>query len=313
LSDGFQTPPVPDANTILVKGLPMNDPRVTPDALCTLFGVYGDVLRVKIFNRKQDRDKAIIQFLNHDHAARAKEYLKGIVLYNSPLALFWSWMTEAVRVPSRPNDHGELLTKDYTHNLEIHRFRLNPMLDQRRLAAPTRILHVANITHGTKADDLKEFFSTATDGDRYFPPGTEVDMFREDKPMCYIKFRNISDATAFLIRFHNVLFRERPLRVQFSRDIRPRAVGDRRNPTNNNNPRDIRDSDRDSKDTRDTRDTRDDSSSSSSSSSLSSRDNDSSSGGSSSRSSSGKAKSEGEKEEEQDDQEDQEEERVDRK
>ncbi len=45
-------------SVILVNNLP--DTKISPDVLFTLFGVYGDVMRVKILFNK--RDSAMIQY-----------------------------------------------------------------------------------------------------------------------------------------------------------------------------------------------------------------------------------------------------------
>ncbi len=42
------------------------DGQVTPDVLFVLFGVYGDVVRIKIFFNKQDT--ALVQFTHAHHA-----------------------------------------------------------------------------------------------------------------------------------------------------------------------------------------------------------------------------------------------------
>ena len=49
---------------LIVNGL--DQARVTPDVLFTLFGVFGDVIRVKILFNK--RDTALIQFVDSSQA-----------------------------------------------------------------------------------------------------------------------------------------------------------------------------------------------------------------------------------------------------
>lgn len=55
--------PNPSGTTVLIVS--NLDSRVEPDNLFTLFGVYGDVLRVKILFNKPDT--ALIQFVSPQH------------------------------------------------------------------------------------------------------------------------------------------------------------------------------------------------------------------------------------------------------
>jgi RNA recognition motif-containing protein len=49
--------------------------------LFKLFGVYGNVMRVKILYKK--RDNALIEFKDENQAALAKQYLNGIPFFSS--------------------------------------------------------------------------------------------------------------------------------------------------------------------------------------------------------------------------------------
>jgi hypothetical protein len=62
-------------SVLLVNKLPIDD-AVTPDALFTLFGVYGDVIRVKILWNK--RDTALIQMATSQHAQVARQQLDKV-------------------------------------------------------------------------------------------------------------------------------------------------------------------------------------------------------------------------------------------
>merc|ERR1712168_333715 len=58
-------------SVVLVSNL--DEAETTPDKLFTLFGVYGNVIRVKIlFNKK---DTALIQFAEATMAEKARQYL----------------------------------------------------------------------------------------------------------------------------------------------------------------------------------------------------------------------------------------------
>ena len=51
--------------------------------LFKLFGVYGNVMKVKILFKK--RDNALIEFQDSSMAATAKQYLNGVPFFSSQL------------------------------------------------------------------------------------------------------------------------------------------------------------------------------------------------------------------------------------
>jgi hypothetical protein len=57
--------------------------KLTPDKLFVLFGVYGDVMRVKIMFNK--RDTALIQFATPQQAQVAQQYLNHLPLYEKEI------------------------------------------------------------------------------------------------------------------------------------------------------------------------------------------------------------------------------------
>jgi hypothetical protein len=68
------------AGVVLVDGLA---PTVTADDLFPLFGVYGDVQRVKILYNK--RDTAMVQYATGQQAAMAVQYLKQCPFFGGVL------------------------------------------------------------------------------------------------------------------------------------------------------------------------------------------------------------------------------------
>lgn len=60
----------------------LNEDEATPEALFTLFGVYGDVQRVKILYNK--KDSALIQMADHHQVCvRVSNFYGDCVLENS--------------------------------------------------------------------------------------------------------------------------------------------------------------------------------------------------------------------------------------
>jgi hnRNP-L/PTB/hephaestus splicing factor len=130
--------------------------RVTPDVLFNLFGVYGDVLRVKILFNKPDT--ALIQMATHEQAESAISFLQNCPLYGSTLAVNMS-KHASIAMP-RPDQENATLTKDYS-NSTAHRFRSGGGKHGMHLTAPTPVLHVVGIPPAATEDDVKGLFARA--------------------------------------------------------------------------------------------------------------------------------------------------------
>jgi hnRNP-L/PTB/hephaestus splicing factor len=107
----------PSNNSVLLVGN-LNTEKVTCDGLFTLFGVYGDVQRVKILFNKQD--SALIQMAMESQANIAIEHLNETVVYGKEMRVSLS-KHQLVQMPKEGQpDAG--LTRDYS-NSPLHRFR----------------------------------------------------------------------------------------------------------------------------------------------------------------------------------------------
>jgi len=143
---GVQSP------VLLVSNL--NEDFVTPDALFTLFGVYGDVLRVKIlFNKK---DSALINFSNSQHAATALTNLDRCKLWNKQIRVFPSKHVTVQMPKDGQPDSG--LTKDFT-NSPLHRFKKPGSKNFNNIFPPSQTLHLSNIPNTIEENELKDLFA----------------------------------------------------------------------------------------------------------------------------------------------------------
>lgn len=191
---------------IHVSGL--NDEHTTPDALFTLFGVYGDVVRVKIlFNKK---DIALIQMAEPAQAQLAISHLDRIRLFGKILRVNSS-KHQLVQMPKDGHqDSG--LTKDYTSS-PLHRFKRPGSRNYNNIYPPSVTLHVSNIPPTCTEDDLKADFERES--------GKEVTKFKffpNDHRMALVQFDNIESAIHALIKMHNFKVAEHShLRVSFSK------------------------------------------------------------------------------------------------
>jgi len=178
-----QQPPVhPSAPgcVVLVSNLP--EERATCDVLFTLFGVYGDVQRVKILYNK--RDTALIQFLSPQSAYLAALHLNHLHLYGKQISVTPSKHVE-VSLPKAAGHPGQTqadaeqqlsgLTQDYTHS-PIHRFRRTAGaagtvgaggglgIHAKSIHPPSQVLHVSSLADAVTEEELRQLFASQPNG-----------------------------------------------------------------------------------------------------------------------------------------------------
>ncbi|XP_014785764.1 polypyrimidine tract-binding protein 2 isoform X11 [Octopus bimaculoides] len=190
---------------LLVSNL--DEEMVTPDVLFTLFGVYGDVQRVKIlFNKK---DNALVQMAEPHHAQLAKTYLDKLTLYGKQIRVAPSKHT-VVQMPKEGQQVDSGLTRDYT-NSPLHRFKRPGSKNCQNIFPPSAVLHLSNIPSNVPEEQLKDMFAEygTVKGFKFFP---------KDRKMALIQMGSIEEAVKALICLHNYpLSESNHLRVSFSK------------------------------------------------------------------------------------------------
>ncbi|XP_065203228.1 polypyrimidine tract-binding protein 2 isoform X3 [Planococcus citri] len=190
---------------LLVSNL--NEEMVSPDALFTLFGVYGDVLRVKILYNK--KDCALIQMAEPQQAQLALLHMDKLRLFGKEIRVMQS-KYQTVQLPKEGQpDAG--LTKDYTLS-PLHRFKKPGSKNYQNIYSPSATLHLSNIPQNVSEEEIKNAFQKN---------GFEVREFRffpKDRRMALIQLNSIDDAVAALIKMHDYQLGETSnLRVSFSK------------------------------------------------------------------------------------------------
>ncbi|KAM5193029.1 polypyrimidine tract-binding protein 3 isoform 2-T2 [Mantella aurantiaca] len=149
-------------SVLLISNL--NPDLITPHALFILFGVYGDVHRVKIlFNKKEN---ALVQMADANQAQLAMSHLNGQRLHGRVLRITLS-KHHSVQLP-REGHEDQGLTKDYT-NSPLHRFKKPGSKNFQNIFPPSATLHLSNIPPSVSDDDLKRLFAS---------PGCSVKAFK---------------------------------------------------------------------------------------------------------------------------------------
>ncbi|XP_072940303.1 polypyrimidine tract-binding protein 2 isoform X4 [Epargyreus clarus] len=198
-------PPLPLATVLLVSNL--NEEMVTPDALFTLFGVYGDVQRVKILYNK--KDSALIQMAEPHQAHLAMTHMDKLRVFGKAMRVMLS-KHQTVQLPKEGQpDAG--LTRDYSQS-PLHRFKKPGSKNYQNIYPPSATLHLSNIPATVSEEDIKEAFTKRGFTIKAFK------FFPKDRKMALVQLPSIDDAVAALIKMHNYQLSEsNHLRVSFSK------------------------------------------------------------------------------------------------
>ncbi|KFO91863.1 Polypyrimidine tract-binding protein 1, partial [Buceros rhinoceros silvestris] len=190
---------------LLVSNL--NPEVITPQCLFILFGVYGDVQRVKILFKK--KENALVQMTDGNQAQLAMSHLNGQKLLGKPIRITLS-KHQTVQLPrEQQEDHG--LTKDYG-NSPLHRFKKPGSKNFQNIFPPSATLHLSNIPPSVTEEDLKMLFSSNGGIVKGFK------FFQKDRKMALIQMGSVEEAIQSLIDLHNHdLGENHHLRVSFSK------------------------------------------------------------------------------------------------
>uniref|UniRef100_A0A3Q2VNF5 Polypyrimidine tract binding protein 1a n=1 Tax=Haplochromis burtoni TaxID=8153 RepID=A0A3Q2VNF5_HAPBU len=171
------------------------------------FGVYGDVMRVKIlFNKKEN---ALIQMSDGTQAQLAMSHLNGQRLHGRAMRVTLSKHT-TVQLP-REGHEDQGLTKDFS-NSPLHRFKKPGSKNYSNIFPPSATLHLSNIPPSVVEDDLRRLFASSGATVKAFK------FFQKDRKMALIQMGSVEEAIESLIEFHNHdLGENHHLRVSFSK------------------------------------------------------------------------------------------------
>ncbi|XP_077981217.1 polypyrimidine tract-binding protein 1-like isoform X9 [Glandiceps talaboti] len=189
---------------LLVSNL--NAELVTPEVLFTLFGVYGDVHRVKIIFAK--KDTALVQLAEPHQAQTAMTHLNNVKVFTKPLRITLS-KHQLVSLPKDGQpDAG--LTKDFTTS-PLHRFKKPGSKNFMNIYPPSATLHLSNIPPNVTEQDITSAFTRhgTVKAFKFFP---------KDRKMALIQMGSIEEAVTALVAMHNYqLSNSSHLRVSFSK------------------------------------------------------------------------------------------------
>ncbi|XP_050184575.1 polypyrimidine tract-binding protein 3 isoform X2 [Myiozetetes cayanensis] len=196
---------IPGNSVLLVSNL--NPEAITPYGLFILFGVYGNVHRVKIMFKK--RGIALVQMADATQAQLAINHLNGQRLYGRVMHTTLS-KYQTIQLP-REGQEDKGLTKDYS-NSPLHRFKNPGSRNCQNIFPPSATLHLSNIPPSVTVDDLKNLFASKGSTVKGFK------FFQKDCKMGLIQLGSVEEGVHALIELHNHDFGgNQHLRVSFSK------------------------------------------------------------------------------------------------
>jgi len=184
----------------------LDESRVNPDVLFTLFGVYGDVLRVKVLFAK--KDTALIQMTEPWMAQIARQHLDKVPLFGKPMNVSPS-KNDHVQRTKDDRLEGAELTKDYTGS-PLHRFKKPGSKNSSNIFEPSSTLHISNLAEGATEGEIQAPF-------REHGQVVLFKFFQDNRKMAHITMSTLEEAVHALIYVHNKELRGMHLRVSFSK------------------------------------------------------------------------------------------------
>uniref|UniRef100_A0A672IAR5 Polypyrimidine tract-binding protein 3-like n=1 Tax=Salarias fasciatus TaxID=181472 RepID=A0A672IAR5_SALFA len=198
----------PAGNSVLLVSN-LNPESVSPHCLFILFGVYGDVQRVKILFNKQEN--ALIQMSDGTQAQLAMSHLNGQRLHGNVIRVTLS-KHPVVQLPrGGVGPEEQALTRDFSGSA-LHRFKKPGSKNFNNIFPPSATLHLSNIPSSVSEEALKELFSSSGFTVKAFK------FFQKDRKMALLQLSSVEEAIEALVELHDrQLDHNQHLRVSFSK------------------------------------------------------------------------------------------------
>lgn len=187
------------SRTVMIKNLPEN---TTCDDLFRLFGMYGNILKVKIFYKATDT--ALVQFQDTYQANLAKKFLNNCPFEGSSLLVSFS----KTDINTSGGDNSDFF-KDYTHQ-KGQRYRKLGSKNFRNIAQPSKVLHLSNLDPGKNLTFYVQLFASCGTIVKYMGLAGE-------SPTVLIEMGDLQEAVRALVKFHNCEIEGKYLKVSFSK------------------------------------------------------------------------------------------------
>lgn len=186
---------------LLIKNLPKG---VSARMLFRLFGMYGNVLKVKIFFKTPEN--ALIEYQTPEQAELAKSYLNNCPVYGNNIFVTNSKQGVAIDTSALKKGEETPFMGDYTTSPE-HRYKFSGSKNHLNIVPPSKVLHLSNL-----CEDKDEDFYI-----QLFRDYGMIRKFTFMKGMALMEMASIEDSVKILSNFHNFNIMGKYLKVSFSK------------------------------------------------------------------------------------------------
>lgn len=189
-------------NTLLVKNLPIG---ITCMNLFKLFGMYGNVMKVKIFYTNPEN--ALVELQDNTQANVAKVHLNNCCIRGNNIFVTVSKNPIIFNVPFVPE--GNKFLGDYTESKE-HRYKIVGSKNFRNIAPPSPVLHLSNLCENKDDDFYRNMFKNCGRVKKFM-------MLKGDTLNMLMEMESTQQAVEVLTLFHNFNIEGKFLKVSFSK------------------------------------------------------------------------------------------------
>lgn len=189
-------------NTLMVKNLPKG---ITCHQLFKLFGMYGNVMKVKIFF--SNPENALVELQDSAQANLAKTHLNNCPLLGNNIFVTLSRNSIVLNTPYIPENNKYVA--DYSESKE-HRYKIAGSKNFRNIAPPSPVLHLSNLCDDKDENFYKELFKDVAKVKKFL-------WLKGDTKNILVEMENVDQAVAVLIFFHNYNIDGKFLKVSFSK------------------------------------------------------------------------------------------------
>lgn len=189
---------------LLIKNLPQG---ITSRMLFKLFGMYGNVLKVKIFFKNPEN--ALIEYQTAEHAELAKIYLNNCPVYGNNIFVTNSKKGVVIDTSALKKVDETQYMGDYTNSPE-HRYKFSGSKNHMNIVAPSKVLHISNLCH----DKDENFYANMF---KEFGLIHKFMFLKGPEKMALLEMSTVEATVKILMNFHNFNINGKYLKVSFSK------------------------------------------------------------------------------------------------
>lgn len=189
---------------LLIRNLPVG---VAAKMLFRLFGMYGNVMKVKIFFKNPEN--ALVEYQTAEQAELAKTYLNNCLVYGNNIFVTNSKQGVVVDISALKKGEETQYMGDFANSPE-HRYKFSGSKNHMNIVPPSKVLHLSNLCDDKEDDFYINLF-------REYGLIKRFTFLKGIERMALMEMSSIDDAVKILMNFHNFNINGKYLKVSFSK------------------------------------------------------------------------------------------------